>query len=311
MRNYSRIKLCLLLIQHFDPHLRLRSLLRDFFAADTGMAFPFLQLPPEIRNMIYRHLLAGTRVNFIRTANADTGYTVHSPNDRLHSEILRVSSMIYKEAVPILYSENRFCCLLAQFTKKTFTSSPFSLGPQLPIHRLANITHLDDAISILYEAQSANGICRDIPALLKHVRTLDTFSIKIELDACFNIHCKLWVERISPNTVFMIALASIRVTRVLQVTVFNGQQNTRAVFQALVDELSRRSRNKHVDHLCAPGRMNRAPLPYDSMCRWRWDLKLEPRPNLKRSISPLIGRSGILLDFTFKKSAVHHPKFVF
>ena len=75
--------------------------------------FRFLQLPPEIRNMIYRWLV-------IRTiAVKDAAFIIRSSDERLRrridTSVLYLNSQIYKEASCILYAENHLYIRLFEF----------------------------------------------------------------------------------------------------------------------------------------------------------------------------------------------------
>ncbi|KAF7198108.1 hypothetical protein HII31_00464 [Pseudocercospora fuligena] len=77
--------------------------------------FPFLSLPPELRDQIYSHLLSTQHAidifryqkQFTCTKSSDSNEEnpegVHIPVD-----ILRTCRQIYTEATPILYGSNRF-----------------------------------------------------------------------------------------------------------------------------------------------------------------------------------------------------------
>lgn len=68
-------------------------------------SFPFLQLPGEIRNKIYRLLLKNTSQVPSGAYRSSGG-----PHTKLsiRASILRVSRQIYHEATPYLYTSNRF-----------------------------------------------------------------------------------------------------------------------------------------------------------------------------------------------------------
>ncbi|SLM33677.1 hypothetical protein LPUS_00809 [Lasallia pustulata] len=61
-------------------------------AAPSSIIFPFLSLPAELRNVIYRHLLVG-------------GPDTTAPP---HAQILRTCKQVNHEATDILYAENTF-----------------------------------------------------------------------------------------------------------------------------------------------------------------------------------------------------------
>jgi hypothetical protein len=63
--------------------------------------FPFLSLPPEIRNKIYRYLL--TRSGPIRSPHRPRQYAIPT---NLHPCILAANRQIHNEALRILYQEN-------------------------------------------------------------------------------------------------------------------------------------------------------------------------------------------------------------
>ncbi|KAI9789304.1 MAG: hypothetical protein M1835_001750 [Candelina submexicana] len=63
-------------------------------------------LPTEIRLQIYTHLLHAPHI-FILTIDSGRDH-VHYPLHPLHPSILRVSHLIFSEALPVLYSENTF-----------------------------------------------------------------------------------------------------------------------------------------------------------------------------------------------------------
>ena len=79
----------------------------------TESIFPLLDLPAEIRQIIYRGLLVN---NF----NGDEGrlwfsrWSVTHPYE-ICGQLLRVCRLIHKEAAPILYGENEFCTHLEPY----------------------------------------------------------------------------------------------------------------------------------------------------------------------------------------------------
>lgn len=90
------------------------------------MAFPFLHLPPEIRNQILRLLLTHTTPIF---TTSSTSLGPPSPTLlHLRPHILLVCKCIYKEGSSILYGENTF-----QAHPTFLTSSTFALDPYRPI----------------------------------------------------------------------------------------------------------------------------------------------------------------------------------
>lgn len=73
-------------------------------ALDIMNSFPFQKLPPELRNRMYRELLAGPPNKFSKY-----GW----PPARLYPAILSTSRVISKEATGILYGENIINCHLS------------------------------------------------------------------------------------------------------------------------------------------------------------------------------------------------------
>ncbi|KAI9785528.1 MAG: hypothetical protein M1839_009269 [Geoglossum umbratile] len=64
--------------------------------------FPFLSLPPEIRNKIYRHLLTSPQ-----TLTSPQRPSAHFIQNHLQPGILATSRQVHNEALRILYEENR------------------------------------------------------------------------------------------------------------------------------------------------------------------------------------------------------------
>ncbi|KAI9712498.1 MAG: hypothetical protein M1812_006914 [Candelaria pacifica] len=98
---------------------------------DAKTAFPFLKLPPELRNMIYRYLLVAKDPIDIGTRNAAC-----RTEPVVCVAILRVSRQTHIESAPILYSENRFYLLI-----KDKSSLPLRM-PAIMKH----LEHLDGRI---------------------------------------------------------------------------------------------------------------------------------------------------------------------
>lgn len=75
--------------------------------------FPFLRLPIELRNMVYRNLLVSRhRVHLDCIDNYIRVRSGHLCRHRLdiHTAVLRVCSQLNAEALDILYGENSFVC---------------------------------------------------------------------------------------------------------------------------------------------------------------------------------------------------------
>ncbi|KAJ4349981.1 uncharacterized protein N0V89_008602 [Didymosphaeria variabile] len=82
--------------------------------------FPFLELPGEIRNMIYEHALTATdrHIDIHRVLDDDTKARTKPVRQSKYSgkrkykdivhQLLRVNRQIHDEATPILYSQNAF-----------------------------------------------------------------------------------------------------------------------------------------------------------------------------------------------------------
>lgn len=88
--------------------------------APTG----FLDLPPEIRHMVYRNLLS--------TSKTYQGYRDFDPprsDYQLHPNILRVNHRIYQEAHRILYDENTWIILKTVFDNSGDASYPWDHHP--------------------------------------------------------------------------------------------------------------------------------------------------------------------------------------
>jgi hypothetical protein len=65
--------------------------------------FPrFMELPPELRISVYEALLVDDRIR------GEKGRLVGDQDCKLHTAVLRTSKQIYSEAMPILYSQNKF-----------------------------------------------------------------------------------------------------------------------------------------------------------------------------------------------------------
>ena len=87
-------------------------------------AFPFLQLPGELRNKIYKILLRNTR-------RVPSGAYRHSSSQtklNICGSILRVSKQVYCEAIPYLYTLNRF-----NAHPQLLKGLPFLADPSRPV----------------------------------------------------------------------------------------------------------------------------------------------------------------------------------
>ena len=69
----------------------------------TDEAFPFLKLPAEIRNMIYRYLVVSRSASPINLTDTSKWYTAGG----IQTAILCANKQVFDEAANILYSENR------------------------------------------------------------------------------------------------------------------------------------------------------------------------------------------------------------
>lgn len=84
--------------------------------AKTAEGFPFMKLPPEVRNMIYKEVLVPPKdihiqvawCSYARTAYDGLRTINHSP--RRTCRLLRVSKAVYYEAFPIYFGCNTFYC---------------------------------------------------------------------------------------------------------------------------------------------------------------------------------------------------------
>ena len=74
---------------------------------DLEKHFPFLKLPPELRNEIYCLLLTNT-TPIKPCTHRRYGYDSQEPQISISASILRVSKQAYFESMPLLYSLNRF-----------------------------------------------------------------------------------------------------------------------------------------------------------------------------------------------------------
>lgn len=70
-------------------------------ALDQSMTFRFLDLPPELRLEVYRHILIGRNREVLE-----------APDQAIETAILRTCNLIYHEAEPVLYCENDFSMAL-------------------------------------------------------------------------------------------------------------------------------------------------------------------------------------------------------
>ncbi|KAK4499696.1 hypothetical protein PRZ48_010214 [Zasmidium cellare] len=127
--------------------------------SELDKTFPFLKLPPELREMIYEYLLVPANVIVNHTMGHKNSHgppkIFTSVNNTLHYRrrgkpafgehqiaILCVSRLIYKEALPILYGRNNFIFttshvvrpFLAKLHGKTFKS------PQPGAERIRHVT---------------------------------------------------------------------------------------------------------------------------------------------------------------------------
>lgn len=91
------------------------------------MAFLFLDLPPEIRNQIFRLLL--THTTPILTTSAHDLRPPRLVRLQLHLNLLLVSRTLHNEASSILYGENTF-----QAHPTFLIDSTFALDPGRPIN---------------------------------------------------------------------------------------------------------------------------------------------------------------------------------
>ncbi|KAI9661050.1 MAG: hypothetical protein M1821_009377 [Bathelium mastoideum] len=73
-----------------------------------GNLFPFLSLPPEIRNRIYSHVLANTKVNNKDAFAVMPGITDGESVFWQNLPVARVSRQLWREFLPILYGSARF-----------------------------------------------------------------------------------------------------------------------------------------------------------------------------------------------------------
>lgn len=94
-------------------------LLQENTTAVEQKPFPFLSLPGEIRNLIYRHALVSPKT-----------YTVKLQFFPLDTALLRVNKQVYAEASDIFYHENIFW-----FPQTLFVGGPI-------LERLERVYHL-------------------------------------------------------------------------------------------------------------------------------------------------------------------------
>ncbi|PSK56822.1 hypothetical protein B9Z65_6446 [Elsinoe australis] len=97
---------------------------------DPENIFPLLQLPPELRQMIFREVLVSKHLIHIAGACfAKHGLWLCSGNPGLNSALLTVNKQIQEEATSMLYSLNAFCFhdtrVAVKFIKHIGTSAQF------------------------------------------------------------------------------------------------------------------------------------------------------------------------------------------
>jgi hypothetical protein len=85
--------------------------------------FPFLQLPGELRNKIYKLLLINT--NKVKDSAYTRSYTASYTKLSICPTILRVSRQINIEATPYLYSLNRFQAHPSLLRRLPFLADPW------------------------------------------------------------------------------------------------------------------------------------------------------------------------------------------
>ena len=74
----------------------------------------FSNLPINIKNEIYRHLLTSP-TGYLKISECSEDGAKHHPN--LHTSILRVCHMVYEEALPIMYGENYIAACGPSFSR--------------------------------------------------------------------------------------------------------------------------------------------------------------------------------------------------
>ena len=107
--------------------------------------FPFLLLPSEIRNKIYRHAFVSvTACPIVLAAQAHQEYSVITK--KFPVNLLRVCRQICGEASSILYSENRFHCRSLGFSSPkqdwNHNKNDASESGTFPASRIKNIRSL-------------------------------------------------------------------------------------------------------------------------------------------------------------------------
>lgn len=84
--------------------------------AKTAEVFPFMKLPPEVRNMIYKEVLVASKDIHMQVAwysyprSAYDGLRTMNHSPRRTCRLLRISKAVYYEAFPIYFGCNTFYC---------------------------------------------------------------------------------------------------------------------------------------------------------------------------------------------------------
>lgn len=130
-------------------------------------SFPFLQLPAEIRNEIYRHALMINRIMTVeRTPDGPIvkkSMIAHSDPEEWHpisTAILRTSNQIYQEASAILYGEN---CFQYHF----YDHILFGVGPETPFGSAMNNFRSMQNLTIVLSLTDENGYVEEVCHLMK------------------------------------------------------------------------------------------------------------------------------------------------
>ena len=100
--------------------------------SDSQPAFPFLQLPPEIRNMVYRFHLPNDRVTYRSMAASRLLQSLNRPLRRTEGfDILFTNKQIHKEALYLLCTEKTFVIEISSLSIDFLSSSPETSGLDL------------------------------------------------------------------------------------------------------------------------------------------------------------------------------------
>lgn len=116
--------------------------LLDSSTSNKLIAISFYPLLPEIRKKIYKHLLAGVRVDFSKDYWSNDDFESYifraRPRGGLHPGILAVSRQVVQEASDILYGEQCFFYQSGSVQKQDMT--PVRLWLSFPSYKLEDIT---------------------------------------------------------------------------------------------------------------------------------------------------------------------------